>query len=79
MTKEEFNSIWKDTSREGILNQFYYDYMYMKKLKENINKAIELNKQIKSFVYNDMVDRGVPGSTELYLLVREELEILEGE
>lgn len=42
MTKEEFNNIWKDTSREGILNQFYYDYMYMKKLKEDINKAIEI-------------------------------------
>lgn len=41
MTKEEFNKVWKDTSREGILNQFYYDYMYMQKLKEDINKAIE--------------------------------------
>ena len=78
MTKEEFNNIWKDTSREGILNQFYYDYMYMKKLKEDINKAIELNKQIKSFVYNEMVDRYVPGSTELYVLVSKELEILIG-
>lgn len=41
MTKEEFNKVWKDTSREGILNQFYYDYMYMQKLKEDINKAIK--------------------------------------
>lgn len=78
MTKEEFNNIWKETSRENILNQFYYDYMYMKKLKEDINKAIELNKQIKSFVYNEMVDRYVPGSTELYVLVSKELEILRG-
>lgn len=37
MTKEEFNSIWKDTSREGILNQFYYDYCYMQKLKNILN------------------------------------------
>lgn len=41
MTKEEFNKVWKDTSREGILNQFYYDYRYMQKLKEDINKAID--------------------------------------
>lgn len=41
MSKEEFNKIWKDTSKKGILNQYYYDYMYMKKLKEDINKAIE--------------------------------------
>ena len=49
------------------------------KLQQRINKAIELNKQIKSFVYNEMVDRCVPGSTELYDLVNEELKILGGE
>ena len=47
-------------------------------LQQRIDKAIELNKQIKSFVYNEMVDRCVPGSTELYELVNDELEILEG-
>lgn len=51
MSKEEFNKVWKDTSREGILNQFYYDYMYMQKLKEDINKAIEYIKQ--NTIYNE--------------------------
>ena len=50
----------------------------IKELQQRIDKAIELNKQIKSFVYNEMVDRCVPGSTELYELVNDELEILEG-
>lgn len=45
-------------------------------LQQRIDKAIELNKQIKSFVYNEMVDRCVPGSTELYELVNEELKVL---
>lgn len=49
-----------------------------KKQKEVIDKAIEINKQIKEFVYNEMVDRCVPGSTELYELVKEELKILKG-
>lgn len=48
------------------------------KYKEAIDKAIEINKQIKEFVYNEMVDRCVPGSTELYELVKEELKILKG-
>lgn len=47
-------------------------------LQQRIDKAIEINKQIKSFVYNEMVDRCVPGSTELHLLVNEELKVLGG-
>ena len=27
--KEQFNWIWKDTSREGILNQFYYEHVLL--------------------------------------------------
>lgn len=52
MTKEEFNKVWKDTSREGILNQFYYDYRYMQKLKEDINKVLEDIKEYKEMGYS---------------------------
>lgn len=52
MTKEEFNKVWKDTSREGILNQFYYDYKYMQKLKEDINKVLEDIKEYKELGYS---------------------------
>lgn len=41
LSKDEFNWVWKDTSREGILNQFYSDYVFTQKLKEDINKAIK--------------------------------------
>lgn len=58
--------------------RIYHQRRYINKLEGQISKAIELNKQIKSFVYNEMVDRCVPGSTELYDLVREELKVLGG-
>jgi hypothetical protein len=58
--------------------RIYNQRRYINKLERQISKAIELNKQIKSFVYNEMVDRCVPGSTELYELVNEELKVLGG-
>lgn len=46
-SKEQFNWVWKDTSREGILNQFYYDHLEMEKYKNIIN---ELEKSAKEIV-----------------------------
>lgn len=73
---------------EILLNKMYYDYVdreeaqkiidYIKNLEQRIDKSIEINKQIKEFVYNEMVDRCIPGSTELYELVKEERKILKG-
>ena len=37
-SKKQFNWVWKDTSREGILNQFYYDHLEMEKYKNIINE-----------------------------------------
>ena len=39
VSKKQFDEIWKDSSRESILNQFYYDYLYKEKLKQTLNKA----------------------------------------
>lgn len=44
VSKEEFMKVWKDTSREGILNQFYYDY---KTLREEYEKWNELKKWLE--------------------------------
>ena len=38
MTKEEFNKVWENSSREQILHQYYCDYMDMR---NKINKVIE--------------------------------------
>ena len=75
MTKEEFNNIWKDTSRENILNQFYYDYMYMKKLKEDINKAIEY---IEGHTLDEQDEDGTIYKT-IYTESSKLLEILKGD
>lgn len=39
ISKEDFIKVWKDSSKESILNQYYYDYTT---LEETIWKAIEL-------------------------------------
>lgn len=41
MSKEEFNWFWKDTTKEGVLNQFYYEHIQLREEIERINKAIE--------------------------------------
>lgn len=34
ITKEQFNEVWKDSSRESILNQFYYEHIKLQKILE---------------------------------------------
>lgn len=40
MTKQDFYKVWKDSTKEDILNQYYYDYEYLTELKQDIKKAI---------------------------------------
>lgn len=44
ISKEDFMKVWKDTSRENILNQFYHDY---KTLREEYEKWNELKKWLE--------------------------------
>ena len=41
MSKEEFERLWKDSTKEEILTQFYYDYMSLVKLNEKQEKIIK--------------------------------------
>lgn len=46
MTKEEFNKLWKDSTKEEILNQYYYDYKELQRTNNIINeleKELDLN------------------------------------
>lgn len=36
ISKEQFNEVWKDSSRESILNQFYYEHIELRKMLEKI-------------------------------------------
>lgn len=38
MTKEEFNKLWKDSTKEEILNQYYYDYKELQRTNNIINE-----------------------------------------
>ena len=49
MTKKEFYKVWKDSSREDILNQYYYDYDYMIELIDRKNRAIAYIEAGKTF------------------------------
>lgn len=44
VSKEDFMKVWKDTSRENILSQFYYEH---KTLREEFEKWNKLNKYIE--------------------------------
>ena len=41
ISKEDFNKVWKDSNREAILNQYYYDYMELQKVYSIIKEVRE--------------------------------------
>ena len=59
-TKEDFNKVWKDSPREDILNQFYYDHIEMEKSKNIINefeKWLEESAKCEPYIYNGILDK----------------------
>lgn len=49
ISKEEFMKVWKDSSRESILNQFYYDYKTLREVYDiwsEFKKYIDKNKMV---------------------------------
>lgn len=73
-TKEEFAWVWKDSSREAILNQFYYEHKELRDYIERNEKAIEFIKQhceiirfIEDEKYVDKIGR-VDGAKVLEIL-----------
>ena len=89
ITKEQFNEIWKDSSRESILNQFYYEHIeLLKMLEENENlksgrqamakdlhnRKEKIDKAIdKLYCYGEVFDSKI-----LQQFQKEMLNILEG-
>lgn len=47
MTKEQFNWVWSESSRERILNQFYYEHEDLVKANTLINETINCLEFIK--------------------------------
>lgn len=53
ISKEDFNKIWKDSTKEGILNQYYYDYIELikvysiiKEIREMLEHKVEFHKNL---------------------------------
>lgn len=70
MTKEEFNWFWKDTTKEGVLNQFYYEHIQLREEIERIQKAIDIIKKYNLGKY----DYSIPtiGIIELLEILKDE-------
>lgn len=49
VSKEDFLKVWKDSSREDILNQYYYDYKFTRELCDKVNKAIEKIESVRIY------------------------------
>ena len=82
MTKEEFNWFWKDTTKEGVLNQFYYEHIQLREEIEKINKAIEYieNNSLYETEYDyDYEENSYLSGIDDEIAKKDLLEILKGE
>jgi len=41
VSKEDFKKVWKDSSTENILNQFYYEHYELLRIKKEVREYIE--------------------------------------
>lgn len=59
-SKEEFNKVFKDTSREGILNQFYYEHIELGKMIDNFNELEKWLLEWREMLdYPDFYEEGI--------------------
>ena len=68
MSKEDFIYVWRDSTREDILNQYYYD---RKELMDTIDKAIEKIESVRIYGLRS-------GKTLIATLLNDVLDILKG-
>ena len=68
MSKEEFYKLWDDSTREDILNQYYYD---RQELMNTIAKAIEKIESVRIYGLRS-------GKTLIATLLNDVLHILKG-
>ena len=63
VTKEEFNKVWKDSTKENILNQFYYEHNDLRELlKENGNKEEVITQLTNN--WNELEELLIKGTKE---------------
>lgn len=74
ISKEDFNKVWKDSTREVILNQYYYDFIELERVFTIIKEAREFIKN-----YNKVIrDNKMLGEYANFMIIPKELlEILD--
>lgn len=53
ISKEDFNKVWKDSSRDSILNQFYYEHCDLRKFFNQQEEFIKYLQDESKEVYRD--------------------------
>lgn len=75
VSKEEFNKVFKDTSREGILNQFYYEHIELRKMMDNFNELEQWLEQEYAVVKANSIQE--PNNPEWHIKWNERKNILD--
>lgn len=47
ISKEDFEYVWKDSSRKNILNQFYWEHIELQKINKEIEQLKENNQNMQ--------------------------------
>lgn len=82
ISKEDFMWVWKDSSRESILNQFYYEHIVLRKEYEKQNELKKwLEEQIKILEKENPMghDETSIAYESAYDIVLDKMQELEGE
>lgn len=53
VSKEDFKKVWINSSKENILNQFYYEHNELFRIKKEVREYIENDMKLKD---NFMID-----------------------
>lgn len=63
VSKENFNKVWKDSSRENILNQFYHEHNELFRIKKEVREKLEYYKTLQYGTYDS--DNIIAGFEEI--------------
>ena len=70
--------VWKCEELDNFKKEYEKSYIEKEDYKSRIEKAVEIAKDLKQFVYDELVDRNVSGATETHDKIINLLNILNG-
>ena len=76
--QQENERLKEKSINEVLKNDFNMCVKDLKKANKKIEKAVEIAKDLKQFVYDELVNRNVSGATETHSRIIDLLNILNG-